>query len=944
MSPEFSSKKMVQRIALKEIILFFSSPIAYLFLGSFAGVTLFVFFWGEAFFARNIADVRPLFEWMPILLIFLASTLTMRSWSEERRSGTLEQVLTLPVPIWAFVLGKFLGCLALLALALLITLPLPFTVSVLGDLDWGPVWTGYLAALLLGAAYLAAGLFVSALSANQIVSLLSAVGLTGMLYLIGTPLLTGLINDPLGSALRSLGTGSRFEAITRGVVDLRDFGFYLGLTLVFLSLNALVLESERWSEQRSSPRRRTWSTVCWLLVANAVGLNLWLGQLTGLRLDVTQGKQYSITGPTKQILDDLQEPLLLRGYFSEKTHPLLAPLIPQLKDLLQEYAVVGGKRVRVEFVDPNISPEAEEQAYQDFGIQPVPFQIADRHQASIVSSYFHVLVKYGDEHRVLSFQDLIEFRARSVGDLQVQLRNPEYDLSKAIKKVSESFRSDGDLFANLEEAVSLKAYVSEAGKLPESLRDFHQVVVEVAEQLSQDSNGLFSIEVVDPEANSGELATQLVRDFGFRPMAADLFSPDRFYFYLTLQQGERVLSLPLDDLSSGSFERNLRAGLKRFAPGMGKTVALVKPQGPDAPSFERFEEFLKSELSVVSEDLHQGQVPGMVDLLLLLAPKELDEKQVFAVDQFLMKGGTVILATSPFEVSVGREGISLKERESGLEDWLEHHGLSIAESMVLDPQCAALAIPTTRFLGGRPIQEIRMLDYPFFLDLRRSGMTEQEGLLGDLLQVTVPWASPIRIQESEDQDTTPQTLEFLKSSSLSWSSASRDISPRGPELGGYHPVGAEQQQTVGTLSQGRFTSYFKNRSTPDLETGSVQVLEHSPESAKLVLISSNDLIRDEVIALLSSAQGSNYLNSLQLLSNLVDWAFDEGNLSSIRARGHFNRTLPPLDRQQQLFWEYLNYGLVLMALLGLAGATKLAERRRKRRFQVMMDSKEDTHA
>ena len=92
---------IVKKVAGKEISLFFSSPVAYLFIGVFALVTLFVFFWGESFFARNIADVRPLFEWMPLLLIFMCSTITMRQWSEERRTGTLEHVLTQPAPLWA---------------------------------------------------------------------------------------------------------------------------------------------------------------------------------------------------------------------------------------------------------------------------------------------------------------------------------------------------------------------------------------------------------------------------------------------------------------------------------------------------------------------------------------------------------------------------------------------------------------------------------------------------------------------------------------------------------------------------------------------------------------------------------------------------------------------------------------------------------------------------
>ena len=129
----------IKRIAAKEMSLFFSSPIGYLFLAVFLAFTLFVFFWVEAFFARNIADVRPMFEWLPLLLLFLCSALTMRMWSEERRSGTLEFVSTVPVSTWSFVLGKFFACWLLLAIALLLTLPLPLTVAYLGNLDWGPV-------------------------------------------------------------------------------------------------------------------------------------------------------------------------------------------------------------------------------------------------------------------------------------------------------------------------------------------------------------------------------------------------------------------------------------------------------------------------------------------------------------------------------------------------------------------------------------------------------------------------------------------------------------------------------------------------------------------------------------------------------------------------------------------------------------------------------------
>ena len=127
------------RIIRKEFTEFFASPAAVLFLGAFLAAMLFLFFWIETFFARNIADARPLFKWLPVLLIFLAATLTMRTWSEERRSGTIENLLTSPVNRLHLVLGKFLSGLMLVAVALALTIPLPVTVSLLGTMDWGPV-------------------------------------------------------------------------------------------------------------------------------------------------------------------------------------------------------------------------------------------------------------------------------------------------------------------------------------------------------------------------------------------------------------------------------------------------------------------------------------------------------------------------------------------------------------------------------------------------------------------------------------------------------------------------------------------------------------------------------------------------------------------------------------------------------------------------------------
>ncbi len=760
----------MRRITAKELTLFFSSPVAYLFLGTFAAITLFIFFWGETFFARNIADVRPLFEWMPVLLIFLTSALTMRMWSEERRSGTLEHVLTQPLAIWRFVVAKFLACFALLAIALIVTLPLPITVSLIGDLDWGPVWSGYLATLLLGAAYLAVGLFVSARSDNQIVSLISATAVCGLLYLVGAPAITDFFGNQAGEWLRSLGTGARFDDITRGVIDLRDFVYYLSLIAIFLSLNTFSLEKERWAATGDKGHHRNWRIGSTLLIANAIAINLWLGQINVLRMDTTEGKLYSISDATRGYLNQLQEPLLIRGYFSSKTHPLLSPLVPQVRNLISEYEVAGNGHVRIEFIDPMNDPEQEELANQKYGIQPVPFQVADRYQASLVNSYFNILVEYGDEFQVLGFRDLIEVKSQSEADIDVQLRNPEYDITRAVKKVLLAYQSGGNLFDTVKGDLDFTAYISADEKLPQQLADFKNEVNKVVGEVKAQANGRLNVTFIEPESNGGQVAQQILSDYGFQPMVASLFDANQFYFYLTLKQGEQVVQIPLGDFSAANFELALESGIKRFASGFTKTVAFVAPTvdpqmarfGMGGPQFSQLEQVLGADLNVKREDLSDGRIDSEADVLLLAAPKNLDEKQLFAVDQFLMRGGTVIAATSPFSADLSRNNLNMQPHSSGLEQWMQHHGLKIDDQLLLDSQNSAFPLPVTRQAGAFRFQEMRMVDYPYFADLRGEGLNQTNPITSGLNQLSMTWASPIVVNSEKNR--ARQITELLHSS------------------------------------------------------------------------------------------------------------------------------------------------------------------------------------
>src|SRR5688572_16508494 len=283
----------ITRIARKEFSGFFASPVAFIFLGAFLVITLFTFFWVETFFSRNIADLRPLFEWMPVLLIFLAAAITMRMWSEERRAGTLEFLLTTPVKPVYFVLGKFIACLGLVAVALALTLPLLFSVALLGDLDWGPVIGGYIATLFLAAAYIAIGLFISSRSDSQIVSLILTVVVCGLLYFSGSTALTDLFGNRASEFMRLIGSGSRFESVARGVLDFRHLYYYLSLVGLFLTLNVFMLEWLRSAGNKKNATHKRWGLITALLGANFLAANLWLIPIGWARADMTEGNMYS---------------------------------------------------------------------------------------------------------------------------------------------------------------------------------------------------------------------------------------------------------------------------------------------------------------------------------------------------------------------------------------------------------------------------------------------------------------------------------------------------------------------------------------------------------------------------------------------------------------------------------------------------------------------------
>lgn len=232
-------------VARREFRSFFNSPVAYIVIGVFLVVAGWLYF--STVFVAGQASLRGFFSIAPVLFVVFAPAVTMRLLAEERKSGTLELLLSMPLRDWEVVAGKFLAALGMVTVGLLWTLPYPLTVASLtaegSRFDWGPVVMGYVGLLLMASSFLALGLWASAISRNQIVGFIIGLLLCFAFYFIDK--FAVVLPESIGELLQYLSVDYHFANIARGVLDTRDLLFYLSLTAVGLALTTRTLGNVR---------------------------------------------------------------------------------------------------------------------------------------------------------------------------------------------------------------------------------------------------------------------------------------------------------------------------------------------------------------------------------------------------------------------------------------------------------------------------------------------------------------------------------------------------------------------------------------------------------------------------------------------------------------------------------------------------------------------------
>lgn len=243
------SKDNILILFRRELASYFATPIAYVFIVIFLFLSgIFTFYLGN-FFSRDQADLLAFFSFHPWLYLFLIPALAMRLWAEERKSGTIELLLTLPISVTESVLGKFLAAWAFTGIALLLTFPMWISVNYLGSPDNSVIFAGYLGSLLMAGAFLAIGSCLSAVTKNQVIAFIISVVVCLLFILSGLPMVLDFFSSwapqVLVDAISSFSFLTHFNAISKGVIDLRDLAYFLSLIALWLFANVAIIEMKK---------------------------------------------------------------------------------------------------------------------------------------------------------------------------------------------------------------------------------------------------------------------------------------------------------------------------------------------------------------------------------------------------------------------------------------------------------------------------------------------------------------------------------------------------------------------------------------------------------------------------------------------------------------------------------------------------------------------------
>ena len=408
--------KNIKAVFKREFKSYFDSPVAYVFLTAFLVLIGFMTFGVAMFYERRQADLTPFFFWHPWVYLLLVPAATMGLWADERRNGTAELLLTLPITVTEALVGKFLAAWAFIGIGLALTFPVAVTAGYLGSPDWGVVICGYLGSILMAGAAAAIGVFASTLSRSSVIGFVVSLAMVFLLMIVGfDPVTTAVANWGIPSAIvngiASCSLLTHFEALRRGVVDFADIGFYAGMIVFMLAAAKTVTDGRRGAS------KGVVGLVA--LAAIVVAADVILANLP-VRADLTSERFYTLSDGSKAVLGKLEEDVTLKYYVSSSAADMpmqLKTYATRVQNLLKEYERAAGGHVILEAYDPKPDSDAEEWA-QRYGIEP---QTVNPFGSPV---YFGVVAVCGDNEETLA-----QLSPRTESTL-------EYDVTRLVTRVA----------------------------------------------------------------------------------------------------------------------------------------------------------------------------------------------------------------------------------------------------------------------------------------------------------------------------------------------------------------------------------------------------------------------------------------------------------------------------------------------------------------------------
>ena len=400
--------RAIRIIAWRELRALFDHPTAYILLVVFVGLNSFLFF--RQLDAYGVASLRPMLDFLPWLFLFLIPAVTMRAIAEDSRSGTIEVLLAQPITELELLLGKYVGQVLFLLIALALTLTIPLGLILGTAPELGIVVAQYVGAGLLAASLAAVGVWASSITRNQITAFIVGVFVMFVLIFVGLDQLIVGLPPRLGAIAASLGVLSHFSQIDRGVIDLRDAVYFVTLAALFLVFAYFVLESRKLTAHGASLQRLRLGTV--LLAAAVVVVNLFGGNIGG-RLDLTPGHAYTLSPATRQVLRNLPDLVTIKLFVSGELPPEVTFLKRDVDDLVRDYRAAGRGKVKLVIQDPATDSAAGREA-RTLGIDPVQFNVLGQGELQVKQGYLGIAVRYAEGVKTIPF-------VQQTGDLEYRL-------------------------------------------------------------------------------------------------------------------------------------------------------------------------------------------------------------------------------------------------------------------------------------------------------------------------------------------------------------------------------------------------------------------------------------------------------------------------------------------------------------------------------------------